>query len=453
MENFKSMYPREIRVIQSYVSEVCDRMDYQNSPMYDEWPEQRTVDQMCDSVCESVSASQDMGLLRDAWGMQEEKTIERMSVEEKQEERVLNPEKGELEKGTDREKEKVKTEELNDEKNNLDERRMEDIKEGAEDEKIEEPEPKAEEKEIHTEKNAEKVKIQEHKNLMERGMEENIHQVTAEAGLRENNRITESREMRPPLRHWWNEWEVDGIGTDVQGRAWGMEPAYALPDPVEAENDPGLREQELKRPPHIPGLIWPPHPPQGSGPVRPPYPPQGPNPVWPPYPPQSSGPMRPPYPPQGPGPVRPPYPPQGPGPVRPPYPPQGSGPVRPPYPPQEPNPVWPPYPPQGSGPVRPPYPPQGPGPVRPPYPPQEPNPVWPPNLPQGPNPPQSSGPVRPPYPPQGPGPMRPPYPPHRPNPPRPPRPGIYPVWFRDIVKTLILDEMQNRRCRRGMCIG
>ena len=187
-------------MIQSYVSEVCDRMDYQNSPMYDEWPEQRTVDQMCDSVCESVSASRDMGILRDAWGIQEEKTIERMSVEEKQEEGVLDPEKGELEKGTDREKEKVKTEELNDEKdrrnddekNNLDERRMKDIKEGAEDEKIEEPEPKAEEKEIHTEKNAEKVKIQEHKNLMEGGMEENIHQVTAEAGLRENNRITES---------------------------------------------------------------------------------------------------------------------------------------------------------------------------------------------------------------------------------------------------------------------
>ena len=51
MENFKSMYPREIRMIQSYVSEACDRMDYQNSPMYDEWPEQRMVDQMCNSVC------------------------------------------------------------------------------------------------------------------------------------------------------------------------------------------------------------------------------------------------------------------------------------------------------------------------------------------------------------------------------------------------------------------
>ena len=339
MENFKSMYPREIRMIQSYVSEACDRMDYQNSPMYDEWPEQRMVDQMCNSVCEAVSTSGDMGILREAWEMQEKKTIERMSVEEEQEEEVVDQEKKGVEKGTDREKEKVETEELNDEENKkndgkkktVDERGEENIKEGAE----------------------------ENKNPMESDMEENIYQVTAEADLREHNRIIESQEMRPPLRNWWNGWGINGIRPDVQGMAWGMGSMYAPVVPVETENGPVLLGQELRRPPHIPGSARP----------------------------QDPGPVRPPYPPQGPGPVRPPYPPQGPGPVRPPYPPQGPGPVRPPYPPQ------------GPGPVRPPYPPQGPGPVR------------------------------------------------------PPRPGIYPAWFRDIVKTLILDEMQNRRCRRGMCIG
>ena len=176
---------------------------------------------------------------------------------------------------------------------------------------------------------------EENKNPMESDMEENIYQVTAEADLREHNRIIESQEMRPPLRNWWNGWGINGIRPDVQGMAWGMGSMYAPVVPVETENGPVLLGQELRRPPHIPGSARP----------------------------------------QGPGPVRPPYPPQGPGPVRPPYPPQGPGPVRPPYPPQ------------------------GPGPVR------------------------------------------------------PPRPGIYPAWFRDIVKTLILDEMQNRRCRRGMCIG
>ena len=315
MENFKSMYPREIRMIQSYVSEACDRMDYQNSPMYDEWPEQRMVDQMCNSVCEAVSASGDIGILRDAWEMQEKKTIKRMSVEEEQEEEVVDQEKKGVEKGTDREKEKVETEELNDEENKkndgkkktVDERGEENIKEGAE----------------------------ENKNPMESDMEENIYQVTAEADLREHNRIIESQEMRPPLRNWWNGWGINGIRPDVQGMAWGMGSMYAPVVPVETENGPVLLGQELRRPPHIPGSARP----------------------------QNPGPVRPPYPPQGPGPVRPPYPPQGPGPVRPPYPPQGPGPVR------------------------------------------------------------------------------------------PPRPGIYPAWFRDIVKTLILDEMQNRRCRRGMCIG
>ena len=235
--------------------------------------------------------------------MQEKKTIERMSVEEEQEEEVVDQEKKWVEKGTDREKEKVETEELNDEENKkndgkkktVDERGEENIKEGAE----------------------------ENKNPMESDMEENIYQVTAEADLREHNRIIESQEMRPPLRNWWNGWGINGIRPDVQGMAWGMGSMYAPVVPVETENGPVLLGQELRRPPHIPGSARP----------------------------------------QNPGPVRPPYPPQGPGPVRPPYPPQGPGPVR------------------------------------------------------------------------------------------PPRPGIYPAWFRDIVKTLILDEMQNRRCRRGMCIG
>ena len=69
------------------------------------------VDQMCNSVCEAVSTSGDMGILREAWEMQEKKTIERMSVEEEQEEEVGEQEKEGMEKGTDREKEKVETEE------------------------------------------------------------------------------------------------------------------------------------------------------------------------------------------------------------------------------------------------------------------------------------------------------------------------------------------------------
>ena len=68
MECFKSMYPMGIRVIQNYVSEACDRMDYQNSPMYDECPETLMVNRLCDSVCNAVVSSEEMGILRNASG-------------------------------------------------------------------------------------------------------------------------------------------------------------------------------------------------------------------------------------------------------------------------------------------------------------------------------------------------------------------------------------------------
>ena len=90
---------------------------------------------------------------------------------------------------------------------------------------------------------------EENKNPMESDMEENIYQVTAEADLREHNRIIESQEMRPPLRNWWNGWGINGIRPDVQGMAWGMGSMYAPVVPVETENGPVLLGQELRRPP------------------------------------------------------------------------------------------------------------------------------------------------------------------------------------------------------------
>ena len=39
IEYLKSMYPSGIKILQGYVSEACDRLDYKNSPMYDEYPD------------------------------------------------------------------------------------------------------------------------------------------------------------------------------------------------------------------------------------------------------------------------------------------------------------------------------------------------------------------------------------------------------------------------------
>ena len=54
IEYLKSMYPPGIKMLQNYVSEACDRMDYQNSPMYDEYPDGMMVNRFCRSNCDTV---------------------------------------------------------------------------------------------------------------------------------------------------------------------------------------------------------------------------------------------------------------------------------------------------------------------------------------------------------------------------------------------------------------
>ena len=66
IEYLKSLYPREVRILQGYVSEACDRMDYRNSPMYDEYPDQLMIDRICGTICETVEAAE--------WGERGKKT-------------------------------------------------------------------------------------------------------------------------------------------------------------------------------------------------------------------------------------------------------------------------------------------------------------------------------------------------------------------------------------------
>lgn len=84
-----------------------------------------------------------------------------------------------------------------------------------------------------------------------------------------------------------------------------------------------------------------------------------------------------------------------------------------------------------------------------------PGPPWGPPPPRPPRPPQGPPPWGPPpRPPQGPPWGPPPRPPHRPPwnpPPRPPHGSWNPNWLDDIVKILLLNEFQRRRCRNGRC--
>lgn len=53
-EYFKSMYPARVKELQLHVEAVFDEMDYQGSPIYDEYPDRLMVEQLCRKVEERL---------------------------------------------------------------------------------------------------------------------------------------------------------------------------------------------------------------------------------------------------------------------------------------------------------------------------------------------------------------------------------------------------------------
>lgn len=54
IEYMKSLYPDVAKQLLPYVEEECDRMEYQNSMMYDEYPDRLQLRLMCRRVCDKV---------------------------------------------------------------------------------------------------------------------------------------------------------------------------------------------------------------------------------------------------------------------------------------------------------------------------------------------------------------------------------------------------------------
>lgn len=54
IEYFQSFYPESMKRLQAYVAAECDKMDYQGSPMYDEYPDRVMINRMCDSICRGI---------------------------------------------------------------------------------------------------------------------------------------------------------------------------------------------------------------------------------------------------------------------------------------------------------------------------------------------------------------------------------------------------------------
>lgn len=87
MEYLMSMYPSGVKKLQRYVSEACDRMEYKNSPMYDEFPDHIVVNQMCDSICDTVISEEGLTQVQELWSITER---DRSSVESQELKKEMN---------------------------------------------------------------------------------------------------------------------------------------------------------------------------------------------------------------------------------------------------------------------------------------------------------------------------------------------------------------------------
>lgn len=54
MDKFKRIYPEQARLIQKYVDEECDKMEYEGSQMFDEYPDQVTLRGIAKRICDKM---------------------------------------------------------------------------------------------------------------------------------------------------------------------------------------------------------------------------------------------------------------------------------------------------------------------------------------------------------------------------------------------------------------
>ena len=298
IEYLKSMYPSGIRILQGYVAEACDRLDYKNSPMYDEYPDHMMINRLCDTICDTVIASEGAEKVRGMWNISEhDKAVMEMAELKKDMKRL------DVDFFTEDDEPVMEQEQ------DLENAAAENISD-AED--------------LTTEDSLEEQAVSNIQNNFQ-GYRESV--------VNPSGIIMETQEMRGR--------EPGFPGNGRMGGRPNMGPGPGRPP---MGNNPG-------RPPMGPGPVRPPSGPNqdrppvgGPGPVRPPQPPRPtPPPPRPPQPPRPTPPPppRPPQPPR-PTPPPPPRPPQPPRPTPPP-PPRPPRP-QPPRPPMPPRPVPPPKP-------------------------------------------------------------------------------------------------------------
>lgn len=60
LEYLKSMYPEIPRTVLPYVEEECDRMSYENSMIYDQYPDKLQLRIMCGRICDNIKRNEKM---------------------------------------------------------------------------------------------------------------------------------------------------------------------------------------------------------------------------------------------------------------------------------------------------------------------------------------------------------------------------------------------------------
>lgn len=58
MEYLMEMYPDQMKKVQRYVEEECDRNDYEGSGMYDEYPDRVQLGRICDRIYDRMQKDQ-----------------------------------------------------------------------------------------------------------------------------------------------------------------------------------------------------------------------------------------------------------------------------------------------------------------------------------------------------------------------------------------------------------
>ncbi len=56
MDRMKELYPREVKRILECVEDECDRMEYEGSLMFDEYPDRMMLERITERICQNVTA-------------------------------------------------------------------------------------------------------------------------------------------------------------------------------------------------------------------------------------------------------------------------------------------------------------------------------------------------------------------------------------------------------------